>query len=264
MAHGGLHRLDAHRARWLDASSSLPSVSVIRLTPPYASWSFGSARGGQQRAGAVAEVARFLHRRMKRRREDWNALRASPSNTRRGRWACLTPRHGHVLAICDARIGFSREGSTPQTGPRTSTQTPTVRGLDTAKGGADPATGSGIARQPDQAAEVVEKDTAAEEVVEKDTLPSGGGGTSGGARPPRKKDWTPEEHKAAKEFMKALLDDYDEYAAMSEDEIEDEYRRAGKLHKYDPEMEVAKKHPPPPGYYPVLEQDFKLIEDDED
>nr|CAB3476199.1 unnamed protein product [Digitaria exilis] len=99
----------------------------------------------------------------------------------------------------------------------------------------------------------------AAEVVEH-TLPSGGGGggTSGGARPPRKKDWTPEEHKAAKEFMKALLDDYDEYAAMSEDEIEDEYRRAGKLHK------VAKKHPPPPGYYPVLEQDFKLIEDDED
>ncbi|KAF8704930.1 hypothetical protein HU200_031174 [Digitaria exilis] len=198
MAHGGLHRLDAHRARCLDldASSSLPEMSSDAPVRGHAS----------HQATATSSPAQH-------------------------------PADGpaHIDANSDgARVGHGRIN-------------------------------------PDAAAEVAEKDMAAE-VVEH-TLPSGGGGggTSGGARPPRKKDWTPEEHKAAKEFMKALLDDYDEYAAMSEDEIEDEYRRAGKLHKYDPEMElakrcarVAKKHPPPPGYYPVLEQDFKLIEDDED
>lgn len=87
------------------------------------------------------------------------------------------------------------------------------------------AAGSGIARQPAQA-DGVEKD---------DTPPSGvgvgGGSTCGGAPPPpraRKKDWTPEERRAAKEFIRALLDDYEVYAAMTEDDVEEEYRRAGK------------------------------------
>ena len=52
--------------------------------------------------------------------------------------------------------------------------------------------------------------------------------------------------------------------------MEDEYRRAGKLHKYDPEMElkkryarVAKKHPPPPGMVPKMDEYLKLIEDED-
>ncbi|KAF8663053.1 hypothetical protein HU200_055645 [Digitaria exilis] len=106
-------------------------------------------------------------------------------------------------------------------------------------------------------------------MVEKDTPPSGGGGGGGGggtsALRQQKTDWTPEEREAANEFLRVALDEYDVYEAMSEDEIQEEYRRAGKLHKYDPEMELqkrwyraAKKHPPPPGYFPLLEQDFKL------
>nr|CAB3476200.1 unnamed protein product [Digitaria exilis] len=95
-------------------------------------------------------------------------------------------------------------------------------------------------------------------MVEKDTPPSGGGGGGTCALRQQKTDWTPEEREAANEFLRAALDEYDVYEAMSEDEIQDEYRRAGKLHK------AAKKHPPPPGYFPLLEQDFKLIEDDED
>jgi hypothetical protein len=68
-----------------------------------------------------------------------------------------------------------------------------------------------------------------------------------------------------------LIEDYNVYAAMTEDDVEEEYRRAGKLDKYDPERElqkrgarVAKEHPPPAGFYPKLEQYFKLGDDAED
>lgn len=91
------------------------------------------------------------------------------------------------------------------------------------------------------------------------------------AAPPRRnKDWTPEERKAANEFLTAAIADYHVYAAMTEEDIEEEYRRAGKLHKYDAETElqkrcarVAKKHPPPAGFFPALEKYFKLFQDDD-
>ncbi|CAL4977969.1 unnamed protein product [Urochloa decumbens] len=86
----------------------------------------------------------------------------------------------------------------------------------------------------------------------------------------RRKDMTPEEWSAAMAYAKALLEDYKVYHAMTEEDVEEEYRRAGKLDKYDPETElhkrcarVAKKHPPPPGYDPRLEEYFKLIQDEE-
>jgi len=67
-----------------------------------------------------------------------------------------------------------------------------------------------------------------------------------------------------------MIQDYEVYAAMTEDEVEDEYRRAGKLDKYDPETEllkryarIAKKHPPPDGFDSRLEDYFKLIEDED-
>ena len=59
-------------------------------------------------------------------------------------------------------------------------------------------------------------------------------------------------------------------SAMTEEEVEEEYRRAGKIDKYDPEMElnkcyarVTKKHPPPDGYDPKLEEYLKLIENED-
>ncbi|RLM93351.1 hypothetical protein C2845_PM08G04890 [Panicum miliaceum] len=99
----------------------------------------------------------------------------------------------------------------------------------------------------------------------------GGPARSSDAPEQRKKDWTPEERIAAAEFIRALIEDYNVYAAMTEDDVEEEYRRAGKLDKYDPERElqkrgarVAKEHPPPAGFYPKLEQYFKLGDDEED
>ncbi|OQU86280.1 hypothetical protein SORBI_3003G064100 [Sorghum bicolor] len=86
----------------------------------------------------------------------------------------------------------------------------------------------------------------------------------------KRKDFTPAEWRAAMVFIWAAIDDYREYAAMTEEEVEEEYRRAGKIDKYDPEMElkkryarVAKKHPPPDGYDPKLEEYLKLIEDED-
>ena len=93
------------------------------------------------------------------------------------------------------------------------------------------------------------------------------------APPPRrwrKKDMTPEEWSAAMAFIEAAVDDLMVYMDMTEEDVEDEYRRAGKLHKYDPEMElkkryarVAKKHPPPPGMVPKMDEYLKLIEDED-
>ncbi|RLM91275.1 hypothetical protein C2845_PM08G04860 [Panicum miliaceum] len=58
---------------------------------------------------------------------------------------------------------------------------------------------------------------------------------------------------------------------MTEEDAEDEYRRAGKLHRYDPEMElkkryarVAKRHPPPDGFVPKMDEYLKLIEDEDE
>jgi len=53
------------------------------------------------------------------------------------------------------------------------------------------------------------------------------------------------------------IDDLKVYMDITEEDVEDEYRRAGKLHKDDPEMElkkrytrVTKKHLPPAGLVP--------------
>ena len=67
------------------------------------------------------------------------------------------------------------------------------------------------------------------------------------------------------------IDDLKVYMDITEEDVEDEYRRAGKLHKYDPEMElkkryarVAKKHPPPAGLVPKMDEYLKLIEDEDE
>ncbi|CAO2193745.1 unnamed protein product [Urochloa humidicola] len=97
--------------------------------------------------------------------------------------------------------------------------------------------------------------------------------SSGSASAPRgrgRKDMTPKEWNAAMAYAWALLEDYKVYHDMKEEDVEEEYRRAGKLDMYDPETElhkrcarVAKKHPPPAGFDPRLEEYFKLIEDEE-
>ncbi|KAF8704937.1 hypothetical protein HU200_031181 [Digitaria exilis] len=98
--------------------------------------------------------------------------------------------------------------------------------------------------------------------------------SSGGAAAPpprrRKKDWTPEERKAADEFIAAVIADYHVYVDMTEEDIVEEYRRAGKLHMYDAETvlqkrmaRVAKKHPPPAGFYPTLEEYYKPFEEED-
>ena len=60
---------------------------------------------------------------------------------------------------------------------------------------------------------------------------------------------------------------------MTDKEVEDEYRRAGKLHKYDPLTEMEKRHDRllkqypyrlPSDYEPRMEELLKLIEDEED
>jgi len=129
------------------------------------------------------------------------------------------------------------------------------------------AAGSGMANQPenDKPISMANQPGGQAARVENDT-------PSASSTPPqRKKDWTPEERNAAKEFIRALIEDYNVYAAMTEDDVEEEYRRAGKLDKYDPERElqkrsarVAKKHPPPAGFYPGLEEYLKLRDDEED
>jgi hypothetical protein len=129
---------------------------------------------------------------------------------------------------------------------------------------------SRIAREPEQAANKKQKGGDGSRIA---TEPAGQAADEGIEDwADRRKDWTPEERKAAREFIRAAIEDYNAYDAMSEDDIEEEYRRAGKLHKYDPETElskryarVAKKHPPPAGFDELrLKEYFKLIEDEDD
>ncbi|CAO2185745.1 unnamed protein product [Urochloa humidicola] len=125
----------------------------------------------------------------------------------------------------------------------------------------------------------MEKDDAMGAAVRADQRQEDGGekatpSSSGSASAPRRrrrKDMTPEEWSAAMAYVRALIEDYRVYDAMREEDVEEEYRKAGKLDKYDPETElqkrcarVAKKHPPPAGFDPRLEEYFKLIEDEED
>ncbi|CAL4952118.1 unnamed protein product [Urochloa decumbens] len=90
--------------------------------------------------------------------------------------------------------------------------------------------------------------------------------------PPRgRKDWTPRERAAAKVFLRAAVEDAEAYMAMTEADVVEEYRRAGKLHKYEPAKEadrrlarVIKKYPPPPGLVPDIDRYHKLLDDEED
>ncbi|KAL6634584.1 hypothetical protein ACP70R_027255 [Stipagrostis hirtigluma subsp. patula] len=83
-------------------------------------------------------------------------------------------------------------------------------------------------------------------------------GRRSSSAPPEKMaaDLTPRERRAAavRLFMRVAIADAEAYVAMAEDEVEEEYRRAGKLHRYDPDKEwqkrlarVARKYPPPEG-----------------
>ncbi|CAO2205188.1 unnamed protein product [Urochloa humidicola] len=85
-----------------------------------------------------------------------------------------------------------------------------------------------------------------------------------------KRKITPEERAAATRFIMAALEALKQYNTMEEEEIEEEYRRAGNLHKYDPDTEwqkrvarVARAYPPPDfiaagnvdGFVKILEED---------
>ena len=95
---------------------------------------------------------------------------------------------------------------------------------------------------------------------------------SSSAPPRRRQDWNPREQKAADAFTRAILDCVHAYMALTEEEIREEYRRAGKLHRYDPANDelgkriarVIKMYPPPPGLFGDPVSYLKLLEDDED
>ncbi|KAL6627227.1 hypothetical protein ACP70R_030953 [Stipagrostis hirtigluma subsp. patula] len=94
------------------------------------------------------------------------------------------------------------------------------------------------------------------------------------APPPLERaDLTPEERREAakREFIRAAIADAEEYMEMTEEEVVEEYRRAGKLHRYDPDNEwqkrfarVARKHPPPDGLVPEMDEYLKLLDEDEE
>jgi len=81
---------------------------------------------------------------------------------------------------------------------------------------------------------------------------------------------TYQEKMAALRFIKAAHEDAVRYIDMTEEEVEEEYRRAGKLHVYDPDTEwqkryarVGRMYPPPKFLAPELEEFTKLLEEDE-
>lgn len=81
----------------------------------------------------------------------------------------------------------------------------------------------------------------------------------------------PSEKMAARKFFRAVNQDVEAYLAMSEEDVKEEYRRAGKLHKYEPETELEKRfarlirvHRPPHDIVPDIERYLSLIDDEED
>jgi hypothetical protein len=92
-----------------------------------------------------------------------------------------------------------------------------------------------------------------------------------GAPASQRKKWTPEQRRVALAFMRAVIDDLKEYMAMTEEDVEEQYRRAGKLHKYEPEKEMEKRfarlvkvHNPPESFVPNIDYYLSLIQDDDD
>jgi hypothetical protein len=81
---------------------------------------------------------------------------------------------------------------------------------------------------------------------------------------------THQERMAALRFIKAAHEEALRYIAMTEEEVEEEYRRAGKLHVYDPDTEwqkrcarIGRMYPPPKFLAPELDEFTKLLEEDE-
>ncbi|KAF8714355.1 hypothetical protein HU200_027821 [Digitaria exilis] len=89
----------------------------------------------------------------------------------------------------------------------------------------------------------------------------------------RRADLTPEQrwYEAAKrEFIRAAIADAKAFTDTTVEEIMEEYRRAGKLRRFNPDTEwmkrfarVARKHPPPEGLVPEMADYIKLLEEDE-
>lgn len=72
-------------------------------------------------------------------------------------------------------------------------------------------------------------------------------------------------------FMKAGFEDCKLYMAMEEEDVVEEYRRAGKLHTYDPDKEpkkrlarVAKLHPPAEHMVEKIKLYTYYLEEDDD
>jgi hypothetical protein len=93
-----------------------------------------------------------------------------------------------------------------------------------------------------------------------------GAGTSSGATVRLHRKMTPEERTAAQRFLRAACEEVQRYIAMTEEE----YRLAGKLHKYDPDTEwmkryarVARMYPPPSFMAPNLGEYMMYLEEDE-
>jgi hypothetical protein len=84
-----------------------------------------------------------------------------------------------------------------------------------------------------------------------------------------------EDQKAAQQaFMEAAITDCSLYMAVEEEDVVEEYRKAGKLHTYDPDKEwqkrfarVVKLHPSCRWHkqiLPKIEEYMKFLEEDED
>ncbi|CAM0871151.1 unnamed protein product [Alopecurus aequalis] len=87
-----------------------------------------------------------------------------------------------------------------------------------------------------------------------------------------------EEHMAARRaaqeaFLQAGYTDCIRYMLMEEEDVVEEYRRAGKLHTYDPDKEVHKRfaraaklytYPWPKEMVAMIEQYMGFLEEDED
>jgi hypothetical protein len=86
-----------------------------------------------------------------------------------------------------------------------------------------------------------------------------------GASAPQRKKWTPEQKRVALAFMRAAIEDLMVYMARTEEDVEEQYHRAGKLHKYEPEKEMDKRfarlikvHNPPEGFVPNIDYYLSL------
>lgn len=90
---------------------------------------------------------------------------------------------------------------------------------------------------------------------------------------PEVEKWTAAEKEATLAFFRAANAEAAKYMEMTEEDVVEEYRRAGKLHRYDPDKEwqkryarAARAHPPPPcaiSRLPHIQQYLKYLEEDD-